>query len=66
MKDEFINFTHKLAKCKGVRIPSFGHTRYGNLHVYICKDEQFSQSAWGKVLNDCFDEMYSKAEGKVS
>lgn len=59
--DEFINFTHELAKRKGVRIPSFGHAGDGNLHVYICKDE-LSQRAWKKVLNDCFDEMYSKAE----
>ena len=59
--DEFINFTHNLAKRMGVRIPSFGHAGDGNLHIYICKDE-LSDTEWEKVLNDCFDEMYNKAE----
>jgi glycolate oxidase len=59
--DTFIRFTHDLANRKGVRIPSFGHAGDGNLHIYICKD-QLSDSRWKIVLQDCFDEMYQKAE----
>lgn len=59
--DEFIKFTHRLAKEKNVRIPSFGHAGDGNLHVYICRDE-LSDDAWEKVLNECFDRMYKTAE----
>ena len=58
--DEFIKFTHKLAKEKNIRIPSFGHAGDGNLHVYICRDE-LGYEEWEKTLNDCFDEMYKKA-----
>ena len=59
--DEFIRFTHDLAEQKGVRIPSFGHAGDGNLHIYICKDN-LSNTEWETVLQDCFDEMYKKAE----
>ena len=59
--DEFIGFTHELAKAKGVRIPSFGHAGDGNLHIYICRDE-LADAEWEAVLKDCFDAMYKKAE----
>ena len=59
--DEFIKYTHELAKQFNVRIPSFGHAGDGNLHVYICRD-QLDDTAWEKLLNDCFDLMYKKAE----
>ena len=59
--DEFIKYTHELAKQFNVRIPSFGHAGDGNLHVYICRD-QLDDAAWEKLLNDCFDLMYKKAE----
>ena len=59
--DEFIRFTHKLAEQTGVRIPSFGHAGDGNLHIYICRDK-LSDAEWEKVLEECFDKMYKKAE----
>ena len=59
--DEFIKFTHTLADELGVRIPSFGHAGDGNLHVYICRDE-LDDGAWKRVLNECFNQMYKKAE----
>ena len=59
--DEFIRFTHKLAEEMKVRIPSFGHAGDGNLHIYICRD-QLGDSDWEKVLEECFDRMYEKAE----
>ena len=59
--DEFILFTHELAKKHNVRIPSFGHAGDGNLHIYICRDS-LSQEVWEDTLNKCFDSMYQKAE----
>lgn len=59
--DEFIKFTHELAKDMNVRIPSFGHAGDGNLHIYICRDE-LDQGAWEDTLTKCFDAMYAKAE----
>lgn len=59
--DEFIKFTHELAKEQGVRIPSFGHAGDGNLHIYICRDE-LEQDKWEKTLASCFDAMYKRAE----
>ncbi len=59
--DEFIKFTHELAKQHGVRIPSFGHAGDGNLHIYICRDN-LSQADWQKTLQVCFDSMYAMAE----
>ena len=59
--DEFIKFTHELAKEQGVRIPSFGHAGDGNLHIYICRDE-LEQDKWEKTLASCFDSMYKRAE----
>lgn len=59
--DEFIRFTHNLAEHTGVRIPSFGHAGDGNLHIYICRDD-LSETEWKAVLQNCFDEMYNKAE----
>ncbi|MBQ9769604.1 MAG: FAD-binding oxidoreductase [Clostridia bacterium] len=59
--DEFIKFTHELAKEQNVRIPSFGHAGDGNLHIYICRDE-LGQEEWEKTLSACFDAMYKRAE----
>lgn len=59
--DEFIKFTHELAREQGVRIPSFGHAGDGNLHIYICRDE-LGQEDWEKTLASCFDSMYKRAE----
>jgi glycolate oxidase len=59
--DEFIKFTHELAREQGVRIPSFGHAGDGNLHIYICRDE-LGQDDWEKTLTSCFDSMYKRAE----
>ncbi len=59
--DEFIKYTHTLAKEHGVRIPSFGHAGDGNLHIYICRDN-LSDAAWKKTLQLCFDSMYDMAE----
>jgi glycolate oxidase len=59
--DEFIEFTHELARRQGVRIPSFGHAGDGNLHIYVCRDE-LNDTEWEKVLIACFDEMYQKAD----
>jgi len=59
--DEFIKFTHELAKEMNVRIPSFGHAGDGNLHIYICRDE-LSNEKWEEVLKICFDRMYEMAE----
>lgn len=59
--DEFIKFTHTLAKEQNIRIPSFGHAGDGNLHIYICRDA-LDQKTWEEKLDICFDAMYSKAE----
>ena len=59
--DEFITFTHKLSEEIKVRIPSFGHAGDGNLHIYICRDD-LPDADWEKVLKECFDRMYKKAE----
>ena len=59
--DEFIKYTHQLAKDFNVRIPSFGHAGDGNLHVYICRDE-LDEEAWKNVLEKCFALMYKKAD----
>lgn len=59
--DEFIKYTHDLADKYNVRIPSFGHAGDGNLHIYICRDELDDEN-WEKILEQCFDDMYKKAE----
>ncbi|MBR2043235.1 MAG: FAD-binding oxidoreductase [Clostridia bacterium] len=59
--DEFIKFTHNLAKEHNIRIPSFGHAGDGNLHIYICRDD-LDDKKWEEKLNLCFDAMYKKAE----
>lgn len=59
--DTFIKFTHELAAQYHVRIPSFGHAGDGNLHVYICRD-QLDDAQWERILGECFDKMYEKAE----
>ena len=58
--DEFIKFTHELAREFSVRIPSFGHAGDGNLHVYVCRDA-LSGEEWEATLATCFDRMYEKA-----
>jgi len=59
--DEFIKYTHQLAKDFNVRIPSFGHAGDGNLHIYICRDS-LDDKKWEETLEKCFEEMYKKAE----
>ena len=59
--DEFIKFTHSLAKEMNVRIPSFGHAGDGNLHIYVCRDN-LDDKAWEETLKICFDRMYERAE----
>ena len=58
--DEFIKYTHEIARDKNIRIPSFGHAGDGNLHVYICRDE-LGDEDWERVKGECFDLMYKKA-----
>lgn len=58
--DEFIKFTHVLAKEMNVRIPSFGHAGDGNLHIYICRDS-LDDAKWQEILTVCFERMYDKA-----
>ncbi len=59
--DEFIKYTHSIAKDMSIRIPSFGHAGDGNLHIYICRDA-LSEDEWRSTLAKCFDLMYKKAE----
>lgn len=59
--DEFIIFTHQIAKEQNIRIPSFGHAGDGNLHIYICRDN-LPQAVWKDKLSKCFELMYKKAE----
>ena len=59
--DQFIKFTHALARELQIRIPSFGHAGDGNLHIYICRDG-LSDEKWKETLKLCFDRMYEKAE----
>ena len=58
--DEFIVFTHALAKELGLRIPSFGHAGDGNLHIYVCRDD-LEEAEWKMRLDLCFDRMYTRA-----
>jgi glycolate oxidase len=58
--DEFIKYTHEIARDKNIRIPSFGHAGDGNLHVYICRDGLGNED-WERVKSECFDLMYKKA-----
>ena len=58
--DEFIKFTHELAREFSVRIPSFGHAGDGNLHVYVCRDA-LSDKDWEATLTACFAGMYKQA-----
>lgn len=58
--DEFIKYTHLIAKEHGVRIPSFGHAGDGNLHVYICRDG-LCDVDWASKRDMLFALMYAKA-----
>lgn len=65
---DFINFSHKLEKELGIRIPSFGHAGDGNLHLYVCRDNMDAQE-WQDKLTQSMDRLYSKAmeyQGLVS
>lgn len=59
--DEFINFTHGIAEKYGMRIPSFGHAGDGNLHIYLCRDED-SHEEWLKKTEEIFRELYGMAK----
>jgi len=59
--DDFINYTHEAAKKYGMRIPSFGHAGDGNLHIYLCRDED-SHEEWLKKTKDIFEDLYGKAK----
>ncbi len=59
--DEFIVYTHQIAKEEDMRIPSFGHAGDGNLHIYVCRDG-LPEEQWREKLSRCFDKMYKKAE----
>jgi glycolate oxidase len=65
---DFILYTHELSKMLGLRIPGFGHAGDGNLHVYICRDEQ-ELSEFRNKLEEAFNLMYAKCAelgGQVS
>lgn len=59
--DAFINFTHEIAEKYRMRIPSFGHAGDGNLHIYLCRDED-SHEHWLKKNEEIFKELYGKAK----
>lgn len=58
---KFILYTYSLESKYNVRIPLFGHAGDGNLHIYICQDnndiEQFN-----KVVSRVFDDLYKQAK----
>lgn len=65
---DFIEFSHRLAKEMGIRIPSFGHAGDGNLHLYVCRDEM-GEDEWQAKLEEAMDRMYARAlsyDGLVS
>ena len=59
--DDFINYTHEVAEKYKMRIPSFGHAGDGNLHIYLCRDED-DHAAWRKKTEDVFKDLYGKAK----
>lgn len=57
---EYLDFTNKVSKEIGLRMPYFGHVGDGNLHIYFCKDD-LEDDVFHERLNKAFDIMYDKA-----
>ena len=51
----------ELEKEVGMRIPNFGHAGDGNLHIYLCSDDD-SKEVFDKKSKEVITEMYKKAK----
>lgn len=52
-----MNWKRKL----GMRIPNFGHAGDGNLHIYLCSDDD-SKEVYAKKSKEVITELYKKAK----
>ena len=51
----------ELEKEVGMRIPNFGHAGDGNLHIYLCSDDD-SKEVFDKKSKEVITELYKKAK----
>lgn len=51
----------ELEKEVGMRIPNFGHAGDGNLHIYLCSDDD-SKEVYDKKSKEVITELYKKAK----
>lgn len=51
----------ELEKEVGMRIPNFGHAGDGNLHIYLCSDDD-SKEVYAKKSKEVITELYKKAK----
>lgn len=65
---EFVALSQDVSRKFNLRIRSFGHAGDGNLHLYLCQDQN-DEAAWQKKRDDAMDALYAAARdmgGEVS